>query len=124
MCLIGAPHPHTIEAQVLMERLIAGGQHLVRDAEVLQEILHRYIAIGPWEAIKPALQVVLDVVDDVLAIEKPDVVRAAEITQNRTLIPARDAVHIAVMERHGIQSILCFDADFDNWPGPKRIHRI
>jgi predicted nucleic acid-binding protein len=33
-------------------------------------------------------------------------------------------VHIAVMERHGIRSILSSDGDFDRWPGIQRIHRI
>jgi predicted nucleic acid-binding protein len=37
---------------------------------------------------------------------------------------ARDAVHIAVMERHGIRSILSFDGDFDRWPGLERIYRV
>ena len=124
MYLIGAPHPHKSEAQVLLERLIAARQRLVTDAEVLQEILHRYTAIGKREAIGPAFRVVLDVVDEVLGIEKADVLRAGEIAQNRVLMSARDAVHIAVMERHGIRSILSFDADFDRWPGLKRIHRI
>ena len=124
MYLIGAPHPHKSEAQVLLERLIAARQRLVTDAEVLQEILHRYTAIGKREAIGPAFQVVLDIVDDVLGIEKADVLRAGEIAQNRASMPARDAVHIAVMERHGIRSILSFDADFDGWPGLKRIHQI
>jgi uncharacterized protein len=124
MYLIGAPHPHKSEAQVLLERLIAARQRLVTDAEVLQEILHRYTAIGKREAIGPAFQVVLDVVDDVFGIEKADVLRAGEIAQNRASMSARDAVHIAVMERHGIQSILSFDADFDRWPGLKRIYEI
>jgi len=124
MYLIGAPHPHKSEAQVLLERLIAARQRLVTDAEVLQEILHRYTAIGKRDAIGPAFQVVLDIVDDVLGIEKADVLRAGEIAQNRTSMSARDAVHIAVMERHGIRSILSFDADFDRWPGLKRIHQI
>jgi uncharacterized protein len=124
MYLIGAPHPHKSEAQVLLERLIAARQRLVTDAEVLQEILHRYTAIGKRDAIGPAFQVVLDIVDDVLGIEKADVLRAGEIAQNRTSMSARDAVHIAVMERHGIRSILSFDSDFDRWPGLKRIHQI
>ena len=124
MYLIGAAHPHKTEAQVLLERVIAAGERLVTDAEVLQEILHRYTAIDRREAIGPAFQVVLGVVDDVFGIEKADVLRAGEIAQNRALISARDAVHIAVMERHGIRSILSFDADFDRWPGLKRIHRI
>jgi predicted nucleic acid-binding protein len=124
MYLIGAPHPHKTEAQVILERLIAAGRRLVTDAEVLQEILHRYTAIERREAIGPALQVTLDVVDEVLPIEKTEVLRAGEIAQNRALISARDAVHIAVMERHGIRSILSFDGDFDRWPGLQRIHRI
>jgi uncharacterized protein len=124
MYLIGAPHPHKTESQVLLERVIAEGQRLVTDAEVLQEILHRYTAIGKREAIGPALQVTLDIVDEVMPIEKPEVLRAGEIVQNRALISARDAVHIAVMERHGIRSILSFDGDFDRWPGLHRIHRI
>jgi len=124
MYLIGAPHPHKVEAQVILERLIASGNRLVTDAEVLQEILHRYTAIGKRDAIGPAIQVILDIADQVFPIEKPDVLRAAEITQNRALFSARDAVHIAVMERHGIKSILSFDSDFDRWPGLHRIHDI
>jgi predicted nucleic acid-binding protein len=118
MYLIGGAHPHKTDAQVILERLIAAGQRLVTDAEVLQEILHRYTAIERREAIGPALQVTLDIV------EKTEFLRAGEIAQNRTLLSARDAVHIAVMERHGIRSILSFDRDFDCWPGLQRIHRI
>ena len=124
MYLVGAPHPHKSDAQLLLERLVASGQRLVTDVEVLQEILHRYAVVSKREAIGPAFQVLLDVVDDVLAIEKADVLRAGEIVQNRALLSARDEVHIAVMERHGIRSILSFDADFDRWPGLKRIYRI
>jgi hypothetical protein len=124
MYLIGAAHPHKTEAQVILEGLIAAGQRLVTDAEVLQEILHRYTAIERREAIGPALHVTLDIVDEVLPIGKSEVLRAGEIAQNRALMTARDAVHIAVMERHGIRSILSFDGDFDRWPGLQRIHRI
>jgi predicted nucleic acid-binding protein len=124
MYLIGAAHRHKTEAQVILERLIAAGERLVTDAEVLQEILHRYTAINKREAIGPAFQVTLGIVDEVIPIEKTAVLRAGEIVQNRALMSARDAVHIAVMERHGIRSILSFDADFDRWPGLQRIHRI
>lgn len=124
MYLMGAPHPHKSEAQLLLERLIASGQRLVTDAEVLQEILHRYAAIDKREAIGPAFQLLFDIVDEVFAIEKADVMRAGEIVQNHALLSARDSVHIAVMERHEIRSILSFDGDFDCWPGLKRIYRI
>jgi uncharacterized protein len=124
MYLIGAAHPHKAESQLILERLIAAGQRLVTDAEVLQEILHRYTAIDRREAIGPALQATLDIVDEVIAIDKADVLRAGEIVRNPALISARDALHIAIMERHGIRSILSFDGDFDRWTGLQRIHRI
>ena len=124
MYVIGAAHPHKTDAQVILERLIAAGQRLVTDAEVLREILHRYTAIGKREAIAPAMQVTLDIVDEVIPIGKAEVLRAGEIVLNRALLSARDAVHIAVMERHGIRSILSFDGDFDRWPGIQRIHRV
>ncbi|MDQ2949442.1 MAG: type II toxin-antitoxin system VapC family toxin [Acidobacteriota bacterium] len=124
MYLIGAAHRHKTEAQVIVERLIASGQRLVTDAEVLQEILHRYTAIEQREAIGPALKVTLDITDEVFSIEKPDVLRASEIVQNPANLSARDAVHIAVMERRGVRSILSFDADFDLWPGLNRIYTV
>jgi uncharacterized protein len=124
MYLVGAAHPHKTDAQLLLERLIASGQRLVTDAEVLQEILHRYAAIHRREAIAPALQVTLDLVDEVLPVEQTDVVRAAQILENPSHFSSRDALHLAIMERHGIRSILSFDADFDRWPGLTRLHHL
>jgi predicted nucleic acid-binding protein len=124
MYLTGAPHRHKTDAQVLLERLTVAGERLVTDAEVLQEILHRYTAINRREAIGPTLQATLDFTDDVFPIQKGDVLRASEILQNPASLSARDAIHVAVMERQGIRSILSFDADFDRWPGLKRIHQL
>lgn len=121
MYLIGAPHPHKAEAQILLERLVASGERLVTDAEVLQEILHRYTAIQKREAIGPALQLTLEIADEVLPIEQRDAMRAAEIVQGPAQLSARDAIHIAVMERHSVRSIFTFDIDFDRWPGIQRI---
>jgi len=124
MYLVGGPHPRKAEAQILLERLTAAGQRLVTNAEVLQEILHCYTAIDRRSAIEPAMKLILDLVDEVFPIEKADVVPGSEITQNHASLTARDSVHIAVMERRGVQSILSFDADFDRWPGLRRIYQI
>jgi predicted nucleic acid-binding protein len=123
MYLVGSPHPHKTDCHIILERLTASGERLVTDAEVLQEILHRYCALERRDAIQPAFRATLTIVDEVLPIKRRDVLRAAEITQSGSLLSARDAVHIAVMEHHGIQSILSFDGDFDRWPGLQRIHQ-
>jgi len=123
MYLVGAPHPHKTDSRIILERLIADGRRLVTDVEVLQEILHRYTTINKREAIGPAIHTTLDIADEIFPIEKADVVRAAEMVQHEKWLSAGDAIHIAVMEHHGVSSILSFDADFDRWPGLKRIHR-
>ena len=124
MYLVGAPHPRKAEAQILLDRMIASRELLVTDAEALQEILHRYTAIKRRDAIAPAMQLTLDIVDEVYPIEKADVLRASEIAQNPAALSARVAVHVAIMERNGIRSILSFDSDFDRWPGLRRLHQI
>lgn len=124
MYLIGAPHPRKAETQILLERLVAAGERMVTDAEMLQEILHRYTAIGRRDSIAPAIQLTLDIVDEIYPIEKTDVLRASEIVQSRVALAARDAIHIAVMERYGVRSILSFDSDFDHWPGLQRLHQV
>ena len=122
MYIVGGPHPHKAEAQILLERIAASHERLVTDAEVLQEVLHRYTTIQRRDAIIPALRLILDVVDEVFPIEEADVLRAAEIVQAPAALSARDAVHVAVMERRGVKAILSFDTDFDRWPGIRRSH--
>src|SRR4051794_33334127 len=46
MYVVGAPHPNKDRAVAALEVAVARGERLVTDAEVLQEILHRYRAIG------------------------------------------------------------------------------
>lgn len=124
MYLLGAAHPNKTEAQILLERMVATGERLVTDAEVLQEILHRYTAIGRRDAIGPAMHLTLDIVDEVFSIDKTDVMRAGGIVQSHSNFSARDALHIAVMERQSVRSILSFDSDFDRWPGLRRLHQV
>lgn len=121
MYLVGAAHPHKSDAQQLLEKLVSERQRLVTDAEVLQEILHRYVAIDRPDAIQPAFDALLGVVDQVLAIDRAVVERAKQIVLGNRHLSARDAVHLAVMEQHGIERILTFDSGFDGFPGVQRI---
>ena len=55
MYLVGTSSPHKTDAQRLLERLVSDRQRLVTDAEVLQEILHRYVAINRRHDIQPEM---------------------------------------------------------------------
>jgi uncharacterized protein len=121
MYLVGAAHPHKADAQRLLEKLMTERERLVTDAEVFQEILHRYVAIARRDAIQPAFDALLGVVDQVLSIDLAAVNRAKEILLGRPRISARDALHLAVMEQHRVEHILSFDSGFDEFPGISRL---
>lgn len=80
---------------------------------MFQEILHRYGAINRAEAIQPAFDLLLGVVQEVLSIELATVQRAKEVLAAHPALSARDAVHLAVMDAHQIRSVMSFDTGFD-----------
>ncbi len=121
MYLVGLPHAHKSDAQRRLEQLVNERQRLVTDAEVLQEILHRYVAINRRDAIQPAFDAILGIVDQVLDVNRAAAERAKEIVLGNRRLSARDALHLAVMEQHGIERILSFDSGFDGFPGIERL---
>jgi predicted nucleic acid-binding protein len=121
MYLVGVAHPHNVDARRLLEEAIGNGERLVTDAEVLQEILHRYTAIDRRAAIQPAFDALLGVVDEVFAVDVTAVQRAKEIVYGKPRFSARDAIHLATMEAHGANRIMSFDAGFDGYPGVDRV---
>jgi len=123
MYLIGADHPHKRDAERLLERSILDGERLVTDAEVLQELIHRYQAIKEWRGRGDHV-----FADFVLVMEgriepmfAQDVQRAAQLADVYPILSARDLVHLAVMERAGATAIVTADTAFDNLAGVERL---
>ena len=121
MYLVGAPHAHKSDARRLLERVVTERQRLVTDAEVLQEILHRYVAIDRRDAIQPVFDALLGIVDQVLAVDRSIAELAKQIVLGYRQLSARDAVHLAVMQHHGVEQIMTFDSGFDAFPGIRRL---
>jgi uncharacterized protein len=121
MYLVGAAHPHKTDVRQLLERAITEGERLVTDAEVLQEILRRYVVIRRRDAIQPAFDALLGVVDEVFSTDAASVERAKAILLGNQRLSARDAVHVAVMERKAVRRILSFDSGFDGYSGIERV---
>lgn len=121
MYLVGSPHPNKIAAEQMIAALIGRREKLVSDAEVLQEILHRYVSIARLDAIQPAFDAVLGLIDQLFPIELENVQRAKTILLGKYRLSARDAIHLAVMEQRGVDRILSFDQGFDRYPGIRRL---
>ena len=121
MYLVGASHPNKLAAGRMLERCLGERIPLVTDAEVLQEMLHRYTAIRRRDAIQPAFDVLLGIVDDVWSVDRRAAERAKAIVLEREALSARDALHVALMEHHRVTRIASFDAGFDLIPGLERL---
>ncbi len=79
------------------------------------------MAIDQRDAIQPAFEALLRVVDEVFPVTLDTVSRAREVVLGRSSLSAWDAVHVAVMEQHGVAQIFSFDRGFDQVPGVTRI---
>jgi uncharacterized protein len=121
MYLVGAPHRHKTDSRRWLEELVNDRERLVTDAEVLQEILHRYVAIERPDAIQPAFNALLGVADEIFSVDQAAVERAKAIVLGQKGLSARDAVHLAIMQIQGINRILSFDKGFDSFAGITRL---
>jgi predicted nucleic acid-binding protein len=121
MYLVGQPHPHKTDTKLTLERLAAERRRLVTSSEVFQEVLHRYVSTDRRDKIEPAFETLRGLVDDVLAVEEPDVFAAKDLLHAHPRLSTRDAVHAAVMRRRGITEILSFDQGFDVLSWLKRL---
>jgi predicted nucleic acid-binding protein len=121
MYMMGDDDRLRIDAQRAVERLTAERRRLVTSSEIFQEVLHRYVSIGRRDALEPTFETLRGLVDEVLAVEELDVFAAKDLLHAHPQLSARDAVHAAVMRRHGIAEILSFDRGFDALSGIKRL---
>ena len=121
MYLVGSEHAHKADSHRLLDDLIAREERLVTDVEVLQEILHRYTALSRPDAIQPAFDAVLEIVDEIFPIGLEEVEGAKRIIFGGYGLSARNAIHVAVMRVREVRQILSFDSGFDRFPGIERL---
>lgn len=94
---------------------------LVTDVEVLQEILHRYFAIGKPDVAQSVYGTVVRLCDEILPLTEKHTTRALDLLLRYPRLSARDATHIATMEDRGMRRLLSTDTDFD---GVREVQRI
>ena len=122
MYLIGASHPNKTRAIELVNRLVRGGERLVTDIEVYQEILHRYTAIRRTDAIAVAFRSLDAIADEILTFGMQEIRAAKSIIDSVDGVSARDALHVAIMRSSRVDRILSFDRGFDAFPELDRLH--
>lgn len=121
MYLVGEQHPNRTRIAGLLARLLLSGEQLVTDAEVYQEVLHRYAALGRLEAATFAFEYLDRLVSQVFSFGRDEVLQAKLVLDSAPRLSARDALHLAVMQRAGVNRILSFDRGFDAFPEVERL---
>ena len=104
-----------------LQELMAQDLTLVTNAEVLQEILHRYFSQRRPADAHLVHRVAMDLCTEVLPVTAHHTVRALEILPQHPRLSTRDAVHVATMETRGVRKMLSVDTDFDAVPSVDRI---
>jgi predicted nucleic acid-binding protein len=121
MYAVGAEHPHKQPSVSMLERIGAGEIEAVIDAETLQELLHRYRAIGRWETAREIYVLTRRLFPVVLPITAEIVDEAQRLMDRYRTLLARDAVHAATVRLHDLAAICSYDRDFDVIDGLRRM---
>lgn len=118
----GGEHPLKEPCKRILVLIADQPGAFITDAEVLQEMMHRYLAIRRWGEGSGLFQWFATLMRDrVEPIFAEDVERAAELAVNYPDLSARDLLHSAVMQRLGLRQIVSADAGFDRLAGIERL---
>jgi len=122
MYAAGTVHPLKEPSQRVVMAVATGHLDAVTDAEVLQEILYRYLHIGEREkGFRVFDHFYRIMLGRILPIEDADVQQARFLAQQHPGLSPRDVIHLAVMKRYGVMEILTADTAFDKIEQVRRI---
>lgn len=121
MYAAGGEHVLREPCRAILRRIAAGELEAVTSAEVVQEILHRFTAIGRPEIGAAMARDTLDLFAPVLPITHAVMRRMPELVRAYPTLAARDLVHVATCLEEGIGAIVSPDRGFDLVEGFRRV---
>ncbi|MEX2598730.1 MAG: type II toxin-antitoxin system VapC family toxin [Dehalococcoidia bacterium] len=118
----GRPHPLKQPCIEVLQWASVQPMAFVTDAEVLQELLHRYLSLRLWPQGKDVLEWFADLMEGrIEPVHAADVRQAAQLAGGLRQLSGRDLLHAAVMQRVGVNRMVSADAGFDGLPGVERL---
>jgi uncharacterized protein len=121
MYAAGAEHPHKEPSRVFLERVAEGEIEAVIDAEILQEVLHRYRALRRWPDGRRVYDLARQIVPLVIPVTAEVLDMARGLLDRYPDLVARDALHAGVALIHNARAFCSYDGDFDQIEGLRRI---
>ena len=118
----GRDHPYKEPCARILNMAADNPEAFATNAEVLQELLHRYVATERWALGREVVSSFAELMSGRIEPVNPqDVLLAAELANEHRGVRARDLVHAAVMRRLDLSRIISADRDFDRVAGIERL---
>ncbi len=118
----GRPHPLREPARRVIRAIAQAQMDAFTDVEVLQELLYRYTRLGEREKGFQIFDAFTRLMAGrVLPVDVKDLQRSRTLLDRYATLSPRDAIHVAVMQRHRITRIITADRDFDAVPDLVRL---
>lgn len=121
MYAAGTDHPLRAPSRRVLEQVASGDLDAVISVEVIQEIVHRYLAIGREDLAGGVAREAMALFAPVLPITHAVVRRLPGLVDRYPALAARDLIHVATCEHEGIEAIISPDRGFDSVAALRRI---
>ena len=112
MYTVGRPHPLREPAREFFADAAQHRKPLCTSAEVLQELMHAYLAVQRESTLDSAMALIARAGIDVWPLESDDVYLAWQMRSQFPALTARDLCHLASCRRRGVTDIKTFDRGF------------
>lgn len=109
----GAASPQKSACLGFMRKVAEGRIGGTSSSAILQEILHRYLHLKRPELARRVFDGFRAVIPTMYAVEAEDLDEARRLMNAYPRANTRDLVHLAVMIRRSIRTIVSYDSDFD-----------
>lgn len=124
MYAAGSDHPLKAPCQRVLERVADGDLDAVISVEVVQEIIHRFVAVRRPAQGATIANDAMDLFAPVLPITHATMRRMPELVARHPGLAARDLLHVATCQQEGIEVIISTDRGLDAVPGIRRIDPV
>ena len=121
MYAAGNDHPMREPCAAIMRAIDARSVEAVTSVEVVQEILHRFLAVRRPDIADALARSTLDTFAPVLPITHALMRRVPDLARRYPTLAARDLVHLATCIHEGIAEIISTDRGFDEVSEVRRI---
>ena len=121
MYAAGGDHPLRAPCRRIIDRIGDGSLDAVTSAEVIQEILHRFLTTGRADDGMTLAERTQDLMAPVVPITHALMRRTPLLAGRYPSLSARDVVHVATCIHEGITDIVSTDRAFDQVTEVRRI---